>query len=137
MALITVVCGAVLIGIGVVGYEVTDRVSWTALIPAMIGAVLAVLGGLSFKDHLRKHTMHAAALIGSLTFAYTAVVGWPQLPIVWGLVSGHASKARVYSHSATAAVCLVFVGLCVNSFVQARRRREKLAASQAEAPANP
>jgi hypothetical protein len=131
MALITVVCGAVLIGIGVAGF--LPHQAATALIPAYIGAALAVLGLLSFNDRRRKHTMHAAAALGALSFAATAVMGWPKLAVK--LTGGELERpAAVYSQSATALVCLVFVGLCINSFVQARRRRRAAEAGPAEAP---
>jgi hypothetical protein len=146
MALITVVIGAALIAVGLAGYEATDRVSWTALIPAIIGAVLATLGGLSFKDRLRKHAMHAAALVASLSVLFT-VSGVVALGIH---LMGHQlvnkegrpiGPAAAISRSVTCGLCALFVVLCINSFVQARRRRRAAEAGPAEAgatsPPNP
>lgn len=44
MARTTMVFGVVLIALGVIGYVGTAAVSITALIPAIFGAVLAILG---------------------------------------------------------------------------------------------
>jgi hypothetical protein len=123
MAAITVVFGLALIAVGVAGFVATGSEHFTALIPAGLGGVLALLGALSFKDALRKHTMHAAALVGVLGFA-GCVMGVPKL--ITYLSGGEVARpAAAISQSVTALLCLVFVGLCVNSFVQARRRRAR------------
>jgi hypothetical protein len=119
---ITVVFGALLVVVGVVGFVATGSEHYTALIPAGLGGVLALLGGLSFKDHLRKHTMHAAALLGLLGFAGT-VMGIPKL--IKHLSGGTVERpAAAVAQSITAGLCAVFVGLCVKSFLDARRRRK-------------
>jgi hypothetical protein len=123
---VTVVCGLVLVGVGLWGY--LDTSAPTALIPAGIGAVLVVLGLLALKESLLKHAMHAAAAVGLLSFVVTAVMGLPKL--VKLLSGGEVARPKaVISQSITAGVCAVFVALCVNSFVAARRRRK--AAGQA------
>jgi hypothetical protein len=55
-------------------------------------------------------------------------MGFPKLPTL--LSEGHVQRAdgsdattAVVVQLVMAVVCLAFVGLCVNSFVQARRRR--------------
>jgi hypothetical protein len=118
---ITVVCGALLIAVGVWGYA--DTAAQTALIPAYIGAVLALLGLLALKESLLKHAMHAAAAIGLLSFLATASMGLPKLFKMLGGEEVERPKA-VLSQSITAGICAAFVGLCVNSFLQARRRRK-------------
>jgi uncharacterized membrane protein len=133
MAGVTVVTGGVLIAIGVIGWW--PHRAGTALIPAYMGAVLVLLGLLAFKDALRKHAMHAAALVGSLGFLVCAVMGWPKLFMMTLFDSTVERPAAVYSQSATAAVLLVFVLLCVNSFVQARRRRRQAEAATEPRPA--
>jgi uncharacterized membrane protein HdeD (DUF308 family) len=126
MAWPTIICGSLLVLVGIVGYGTATpgedgKVSPTALIPAFFGAALVISGVLAFKDSLRKHVMHLAALIGVL-----------------GVLGGFMPLIRQYSKtgdfnpfkkSAIAGelmilVCLVFVGLCVNSFIQARRARK-------------
>jgi uncharacterized membrane protein len=119
---VTVVFGVLLIALGLVGYFATDRVSWTALIPAFFGAALLVLGLLGYKEHLRKHVMHAAAMVALIGLVGALVRVVPKVP---ALVKGEPIEHRgafVYS-ALMAALCAAFVALCVRSFILARRRR--------------
>ena len=120
----TIFCGVLLILIGVIGYGYGmsgGAASPTALIPAVLGLILAILGFLAkAKEDLRKHIMHAAVLIGLLGALATAS-SFFKIP---ALLNGTADRpAAVIAQAATAAVCLVFVVLCVKSFVDARRNR--------------
>lgn len=110
--------GILLILIGVFGYVfsiVDGNHSVTALIPAAFGVLLALFGFLAkSKENLRKHLMHAAVLVGLLGFLIPA----------WRLASQISNikvSLAVLSQAAMAVVCLVFVILCVKSFVDARR----------------
>jgi hypothetical protein len=128
LAPITLVYGGVLILLGVGGYFGTGSTSPTALIPAGFGLVLVVCGLLARKDHLRKHVMHTAVLVGLIGFVVPAVRALPKVPELWsdGKVvnaEGKDMTAAVELQLAMAVICLVFVGQCVNSFIQARRRR--------------
>lgn len=118
MPSLSIVCGVVLILIGVFGYingMMNDRASITALIPAFIGVLLALLGLLSqAKESLRKHLMHAAVVIALLGFIATAG------RLVSRLSELTASPA-VVSQAATAIVCLAFVIFAIRSFAAARR----------------
>jgi hypothetical protein len=129
MAAITIVTGAVLTAIGWYVFDATNREHVTALIPAFLGLALVLLGGLSFKEGLRKHTMHAAAALASLGFLAFTGRGAPSWPVALGLVNGTVSKEAAYGTLSSAVVCLVFVLLCVNSFVQARKRRRQAEAA--------
>jgi hypothetical protein len=124
MAGITVVFGALLIGVGVGGFVATGSSHYTALIPAGLGLLLLVLGGLSFQDRFRKHAMHAAALVGTLGFIACAVMCVPQLPAYFR-GDDFPGRASFPYKAVTAVVCLAFVALCVNSFIQARIRQRK------------
>jgi hypothetical protein len=121
---ITIVFGSLLVIVGLVGYLGTGSEHPTALIPAALGLVLAILGGLSFKDRLRKHAMHAAAALGLVGLLG---VGARCLPPLFKLLAGESipRPAAFASQAVTAVLCAVFVGLCVNSFIQARRRRSQ------------
>jgi len=123
MAGITVVFGVLLIGVGVVGFVATGSSHFTALIPAGLGLLLVVLGGLSFQDRFRKHAMHGAALLGVIGFAFT-VLSLGQLPAYFQ-GDDFPGRGAVPYKAATALLCLVFVALCVNSFIQARLRQRK------------
>jgi len=74
MARLTLVFSALLIALGLVAYfllqDPGDR-SVTALIPAFFGVVFAGLGLLALKPGLRKHAMHAAAVLTLLAMAGT------------------------------------------------------------------
>jgi hypothetical protein len=120
MPIVSIVCGGLLMALG--GYLYADTGALTSLIPAGIGALLAGLGALALKESLLKHAMHAAAMIGLLSFLATAFMGLPKL--VTMLTGGEVERPKaVIGQSITAGICLVFVALCVNSFIQARRRR--------------
>jgi len=100
------------------GFAPPDHLSGTALIPAYVGAALVVFGLLALKESLLKHAMHGAAMIGLLGLA--ASLG--RL-IATGNVKGIGGVSLVVM----AILCGVFVALCVNSFIQARRRRRAAA----------
>ena len=121
MAGTTIAFGAVLIVLGVAGYAGSGGVSYTALIPAAFGIVLAALGALARNEGMRKHAMHGAVLVGLLGFLGSAR-GLLQLP---ALMSGGevARPAAVIAQSVMAILMLLFVALCVRSFINARVRR--------------
>ncbi len=123
MAVPTLITAVLLIVIGITGYSAQDpgKASPTALIPAFLGGILALCGLLAFKDHLRKHAMHAAAalaLLGGIGAMY---------PVVKRVIKGaeiSISEPAVLSATLTTLVCFVFVGLCVRSFIAARKARQ-------------
>ncbi|MDQ3129541.1 MAG: hypothetical protein M3Q99_02110 [Acidobacteriota bacterium] len=120
MPLVTIVCGVILIIIGFIGYIYgmsNGNASLTALIPALFGLILAGLGAAAqAKEDLRKHLMHAAVTIGLLGFLMTAgrlVMRLSQLTL----------NAATVAQIAMSLVCLIFVILCIKSFVDARRNK--------------
>jgi hypothetical protein len=121
MPSISIICGVLLILIGIIGYGyglMNGNASITALIPAIFGILLAIFGFVSkAKDNLRKHLMHAAALVGLLGFLI------PAGRILSRLGDFKFNFAALMLIS-MAVVCLVFVILCVKSFIDARRSRE-------------
>lgn len=118
MPSISIIYGAVLILIGILGYVhgiMVDKASLTALIPAAIGVVLAVLGLIARgSEGLRKHLMHAAVMVALLGFIATA-------GRLVSKMSELTASAAVFSQAATALVCLVFVIMAIRSFAAARR----------------
>jgi hypothetical protein len=123
MPIVSVVFGLLLVGLGVWGYTTSTlegNLKLTALIPAAFGAVLIVCGLVGMVGRMLKHAMHAAALVGVLGLLLAA----------GRFISKAAKDGTVdFSQPATqatlgmAVLCLVFVCLCINSFIQARRRR--------------
>jgi len=97
----------------------------TWLIPTGVGLPLIVLGLVAAKNAgSRKHVMHAAvtlALLGGLLAMFQGVSQIVKLvfqdkeilplaaTMIWGMTI----------------LCFVFVGLCVQSFIAARKAREK------------
>jgi uncharacterized membrane protein len=116
---ITIILGVFLTLLGFGGYFGTDAKSVTALIPAFVGVPFILLGLLARNDNLRKHVLHAAAMLGLIGF-----IGAAYRPIV-KLTSGDAIEnwTPITLQAIMAVSCLIFVGLCVKSFIDARRRR--------------
>jgi hypothetical protein len=118
VASVSIVFGLLLVALGIGGYVGPEVKSGTALIPTWFGLALVLLGLVALKENLRKHAMHLAAMVGLLgviggVFSLLLPVfkGAPSDPIAAGCKAGMT------------VLCAVFVGLCVNSFIQARRRR--------------
>ncbi len=120
MPIVTVLFGAGLIGVGVWGRFFVEggQGQVTPLIPAFVGLPLALLGLLALKESLLKHAMHAAAMVGLLGFL-GGCANLVRLVVTKGTVEGPSGLATILM----TALCGVFVGLCVNSFIQVRRRR--------------
>jgi hypothetical protein len=113
----TRIFGFVLIAIGLVGYVATGAASLTALIPAMIGAILLVLALVARSADARRHAMHAAVAL-----ALVAALG--TLPrLLPALSAGEFSRPAVISQALMVAALLVYVALGVKSFIDARRAR--------------
>lgn len=120
MPRITVVFSLIYIALGLAGYFLTGAVHKTALIPAVIGAVLLVLGLLGGNEKLRMHVMHAALLIGLLALLGTAR-GLLKLPAAF---DGTAERpGAVFAQAATAVLSIVYLAFGVRSFIAARRAR--------------
>jgi hypothetical protein len=118
MANTAVAFGAVLIVLGVAGYFGTDMVSLTALIPAVFGLVLLILGVIARDPNKRKLAMHIAATAAVAGFA-GSVSG--LLKVLTGNL-GERPNAAI-AQAVMAILMLIFIALCVRSFISARRSR--------------
>jgi uncharacterized membrane protein len=120
MAPFAVAFGVLLCALGAWGYlgAEEEHRSVTALIPAFVGIALVLLGLLAFREAWRKHAMHAAAALGLLGFVAAGVRVGMKLARD-GNLEGRAAMAT----TGMALLCAVFVALCVNSFIAARRAR--------------
>lgn len=124
MPQITLLFGAALTALGFYGYFGSDNAnpSVTALIPAFVGGPLFLCGLIAFKPNLRKHAMHAAAgiaLLGGL-----AALGRGLMTIGKLLADDPAvDKRPAILLWSMAALCFIYVGLCVRSFINARKNR--------------
>ncbi|MEM7049164.1 MAG: hypothetical protein AAF604_05870 [Acidobacteriota bacterium] len=120
MPVTTIAYGLILIIIGVVGYFATGQASVTALIPAFLGALAALCGFIGRNERFLKHAMHGAAMVGLLG-ALGTLRALPQLP---SLFNGTAERpAALLSQILTLLLSVIFVVLCVRSFIATRRAR--------------
>jgi uncharacterized membrane protein len=120
MGPVAILFGVLLMLLGIGFYFGTDRVSLTALIPGAFGIVLIVLGVLAGQQKLRKHVMHAAAALALLGVVMALIRLWPVIR------TGEAAKpAAAVELALMAVLCAAFVGLCVRSFIAARRGRDQ------------
>jgi uncharacterized membrane protein len=116
MAYTTIVFGLLLTALGLAGYLLGGAASVTALIPAFFGIVLLVLGFLARAEALRKHAMHAAAVVALLGFA-GALMSLLRAPLET------RSALANFSQVTMALLTAVFIVLCIKSFRDARRAR--------------
>src|SRR5262245_19035932 len=66
VAKVTTGFGVWVIVVGVYGNMASEMVSWTAVMPAILGVILAGLGVIALQDRFRKHAMHGAAFLALL-----------------------------------------------------------------------
>ena len=125
MARVTYVFGVLLMLVGLVGYFGTGSAHPTALIPTWFGLALVVGGFLAISpsEGRRKLFMHINVTVGLV-----------------GLIGAIASALHGYGHARSlgmdpdykalvaqlsmAVLLLIYVNLCVRSFIQARRSRQ-------------
>jgi len=127
MAWSTIICGALLVADGLVGYaqQESGKESNTALIPALFGIIIMLCGFLAFSDKLRKHVMHLAVIVGLVG----AIGGFMPLIRQYNKTgSFDPQKPSAISGELMILICVVFVGLCVKSFIDARKARQSNAA---------
>tara|TARA_B110000285_G_scaffold217524_1_gene265980 strand:- start:835 stop:1209 length:375 start_codon:yes stop_codon:yes gene_type:complete len=112
----------VILGIG--AYLLTGAQSLTALIPSAFGILLFLAGGVSLKSP--KHGGHFAAVVGLIGFLGTAR-SLTKLP---ALLAGDQLErpAAAGVQALFAVLCLIFLALCVRSFIAARRARKSTSA---------
>lgn len=99
--------------------------SFSWLIPTGVGLPLVVLGVVAAKNAgARMHVMHAAvtlALLGGLLALFQGVSQIVRLAFQGKEIQPLAAT-MIW---AMAILCFVFVGMCVQSFIAARKAREK------------
>jgi hypothetical protein len=123
MAKITVLFGVLLIILGVVSYIHTGSKYPTSLIPVAFGILLATFGGMAETPVAKRRMlfMHIAVTVGLLGFLATA----PSLVQVVQLFKGKLFPypVAVEEKAAMSSLMLIYVVLCVRSFISARRSR--------------
>jgi hypothetical protein len=125
MAKVTVIFAILLMALGLAGYLGTGSIHPTALIPAWFGLALGVCGFLAISpsESRRKLFMHINVTIGLLGFLGGAGAA------VQGYLKAHSQGIEpdpiaLASKLAMAGLMLIYVALCVRSFIAARRARK-------------
>ena len=129
MPFVCLAYAAGLIAIGVGFYFGTGSESWTALIPAFMGAPFVLCGALALNEKYLKHAMHAAAALAVIAFLATVngVFGF----LFW-FTGGEVERPMAeLSQGLTALLSVGFIAAAVNSFIQTRRAKK---AAQAPVP---
>jgi hypothetical protein len=122
LAKLTLVLAVLLVGLGLAGYVGTGSVHPTALIPAWFGLALGICGFLAISpsEKRRKLFMHINVTIALLGFIGGTVEA------IRGYVHAHAAgmepdQIALASKVTMAGLLLIYVILCVRSFIAARR----------------
>lgn len=123
MAKLTIVFGILLIIIGVTGFVVTGSAHPTALIPAAAGVLFVIFGTLANSDNSKKRMlwMHVAVTVALLLFLSLIPADIDVIRLSRGVTFPH--PIAVLEKSATSLLSLLYVLLCVRSFIAARRQR--------------
>lgn len=123
MAKLTIVFSILLILLGLVSFFATGHQHPTALIPLYFGVVLAGLGlGANSPDLKRRMLMmHIAVTVALLGFLGTITGAVDFIRMEQGRHLAYPAAAE--SKTVMCILCLVFVLLCVRSFIAARRAR--------------
>jgi hypothetical protein len=118
----TIVTGILLIALGLVGFVGTGSEHYTALIPTWFGIALAICGILAKAPERRKLYMHIAVTLGLVGFLATimGLVSAVRMAAGETIANPPAAEAK----AAMAFITGIFVALCINSFIKARRTNE-------------
>ncbi len=130
MPKIAIAFAILLILLGVGAFVATGSSHVTSLIPAFFGTPILLAGVLGLAmPNLRKHAMHVAALFGLLGTAGGLGMGLPKM---FALMAGETIKSTplaVFMQVAMGVISLIFLVLCVKSFIDARRARTQTPAA--------
>jgi hypothetical protein len=124
MAKLTIFFGVLLILLGGVSYVLTGQKFPTSLIPVAFGVLLAIFGALAITPDTKRRMlfMHIAVTVGLLGFLATA----PSIFQAFQLFKGtklFLHPPAVEEKAAMSGLMLIYVLLCVRSFIAARRTR--------------
>ncbi|MGA7522138.1 MAG: hypothetical protein WBW84_06630 [Acidobacteriaceae bacterium] len=121
MAKLTLVFAVLMVALGLVGYLGSGSQHPTALIPFWWGLALGIFGilAISPKEGRRKLFMHVNVTIGLLGFIgglVEGIRGYGKPTLGTYLISAETAKLWM------AGLMLIYVLLCVRSFIKARRQ---------------
>jgi len=125
MAKVTIVFGVLLILLSAAAYTMFGQQSHGihSLIPGAFGLLLMIFGLLANTPVAKKRMlfMHIAVTVGLLGFLGTipGIIGVVQMALGHSVIRPDAAKVQAIMGS----LCLIYVLLCVRSFITARRAR--------------
>jgi hypothetical protein len=122
MAKLTMVFGVLLAVVSLGFWVAMGRVESAALHPAGLGVLLIICGLLAVTENAKRRMlwMHLAVTVALVGFLITGINAVVQ--IARGTTA--AGNPLKFDERVTAAlICLLFVALCVRSFISARRAR--------------
>ena len=123
MAKLTIGFGVLLGLIGAGYFFATGSAHPTALIPLWFGLALIICGALALTEDTRRRMlwMHIAVTIALLGFLFPGFMAIKDWVAAGGAPLAH--PAAVQEQAVMSVVCLILTGLCVRSFIAARRSR--------------
>jgi len=123
MPTLAIIFGIILDAMGFAAWVAAEHKSPTAFIPAVFGTIIFLCGlAAAFAPGLRKHLMHVAAGVSLVGTLGGLGMGLPKLG---ALLDGTAARPLASGMQiAMGAICLIFLILCVKSFIDARRARK-------------
>jgi hypothetical protein len=123
MAKITIVTGVLLILLGLASYLYTGHQYPTSLIPSAFGILLVAFGSMAETPIQRRRmlAMHIAVTVGLLGFLATAAALVSVVQLIKGKLFPY--PIAIEEKAAMSVLLLIYVLLCVRSFIVARRSR--------------
>ena len=120
MITLTIWTGGILTATGLAAYLITGAESVTSLIPAVIGVLLLIAGGVGARvPGARRHAVHAALAIAVLG----ALGSLTNVAQIGDLISGDAERPAAIVVSVIMCVVLIaYLAVGIRSFVTARRK---------------
>ena len=123
MAKITIVTGVLLILLGLGCYLYTGHQYPSSLIPSAFGILLVAFGSMAETPVQRRRmlAMHIAVTVGLLGFLATAAALVSVVQLIKGKLFPY--PIAIEEKAAMSILLLIYVLLCVRSFIAARRSR--------------
>lgn len=122
MAKISFLFGALLIALGGASYLASEPKAVTALIPSFFGVIMLILGWIASRSAAaNKHAMHVAAVLNLLGAGAGLYRGIPNIIKYMG--GDSTAWLKAISQGGMGLLCLVFLVLCIRSFINVRRNR--------------
>jgi hypothetical protein len=118
MARTAILCGGLMVALGVGGFLGTHTKNLETLIPALFGVVILGLGVAALRQAWRPGAMHTAVVVGLVGFVLV-------VSSLFTLAKKILEEPSLVTNSLMAILSGTFVLLSLKSFVQARRRRPK------------